>query len=94
MRLAIEYGSATPTRNENDGWIMSCSEQPAHSHVGLVDRPECPEPVAREGVRHARESQHLGHHQQHDEAAIGVERDVSGRGLRQRYLRFGYWAEF
>src|SRR5215471_11593023 len=31
MRLAIEYGNAAPTRNENDGWIMSCSEQPAHS---------------------------------------------------------------
>ena len=27
-RLAIEKGSATPTMNENDGWIMSCREQP------------------------------------------------------------------
>ena len=31
IRLAIEYGSATPTRNEKPGWIVSCSEQPAHS---------------------------------------------------------------
>ena len=30
-RRAIEYGSATPTRNEKDGWIVSCREQPAHS---------------------------------------------------------------
>src|SRR5687767_14882949 len=30
-RLAIEKGSATPTRNENDGWMRSCSEQPTHS---------------------------------------------------------------
>ena len=30
-RLASENGSATPTRNENDGWIRSCSEQPTHS---------------------------------------------------------------
>ena len=29
-RLAIEYGNATPTRNENDGWIRSCNEQPTH----------------------------------------------------------------
>ena len=28
---AIENGRATPTRNENDGWIRSCSEQPSHS---------------------------------------------------------------
>src|SRR6187399_1793372 len=27
----MENGSATPTRNENDGWIRSCSEQPPHS---------------------------------------------------------------
>src|SRR5580704_15540608 len=31
IRLAIEYGSATPTKNENPGWIVSCSEQPTHS---------------------------------------------------------------
>ena len=31
MRAAIEYGSATPTRNENPGWMVSCSEHPAHS---------------------------------------------------------------
>ena len=30
-RLASENGSATPTRNENDGWIMSWSTQPIHS---------------------------------------------------------------
>ena len=30
-RLAIENGRATPTRNENDGWMRSCSEQPVHS---------------------------------------------------------------
>ena len=30
-RLASENGSATPTRNENDGWIMSWSTQPTHS---------------------------------------------------------------
>ena len=29
--LAIENTSAVPTRNENDGWIMSCSTQPVHS---------------------------------------------------------------
>ncbi len=28
-RLAIEYGTATPTMNENDGWMRSCREQPA-----------------------------------------------------------------
>ena len=26
-RLAIENGRATPTKNENDGWIRSWSEQ-------------------------------------------------------------------
>ena len=31
IRPASENGSATPTRNENDGWIRSCSEQPTHS---------------------------------------------------------------
>ena len=30
-RPASENGKATPTRNENDGWIRSCSEQPTHS---------------------------------------------------------------
>src|SRR5687768_1110151 len=30
-RLTIEYGNATPTRKEKEGWIKSCSEQPAHS---------------------------------------------------------------
>src|ERR1035438_1507221 len=30
-RLARENGSATPTRNENEGWIRSCSEHPIHS---------------------------------------------------------------
>ena len=30
-RLAIEYGSATPTRKEKEGWIMSCSEQPTQA---------------------------------------------------------------
>src|SRR5580693_7659548 len=30
-RLLMEYGSATPTRKEKDGWIMSCREQPNHS---------------------------------------------------------------
>ena len=30
-RLASEKGRATPTRNENDGWMKSCSEAPTHS---------------------------------------------------------------
>ncbi len=30
-RRAREKGKATPTRNEKEGWIKSCREQPAHS---------------------------------------------------------------
>ncbi len=30
-RRASEKGSATPTRNENEGWIRSCSEHPIHA---------------------------------------------------------------
>src|SRR5438046_990356 len=36
-RLAIEKGSAAPTRNENDGWIRSCSEQPVHSTCDVLN---------------------------------------------------------
>ena len=31
VRLAIEYGKATPTKKENPGWMVSWSEQPTHS---------------------------------------------------------------
>jgi hypothetical protein len=31
LRDANENTIATPTRNENDGWIRSCSEHPTHS---------------------------------------------------------------
>jgi hypothetical protein len=33
QHLFGEYGSATPSRNEKDGWIMSCSGLPAQSRL-------------------------------------------------------------
>ena len=50
--------------------------------VRLVVSQEAPEPVAREGLRDARELQHLGHHEQHDEAAVRIHRNVAWNGLR------------
>src|SRR4051812_20082152 len=37
LRLAIENGSAAPTRNENAGWIKSCSEHPCHSTCSVLN---------------------------------------------------------
>ena len=51
-------------------------------HVRLVVAQETPEPVAGKGVRHARQLQHFGHHQQHHQAAVGVHGDVAGDRLR------------
>ena len=40
-RLAMEKGSATPTRKLNDGWIRSCSEQPVHITCSVCERSHC-----------------------------------------------------
>ena len=81
IRLAIEYGNATPTRNENDGWIMSCSEQPAHSTWRLVVGQKRPDPIAGECFCDAGKLQHLRHHEDHDEAAVRVDSDIALDGL-------------
>ena len=49
--------------------------------VGLLLREECPERIAGQGIGDAPQVQHLGHHQQHYEAAIGIDRtDARERG--------------
>src|SRR5438445_666286 len=43
------------------------------------------EPIAGIGLCHARKLQHLGHHQDHDEATIGIHSDIARRrSLRNR----------
>src|SRR5579872_4212694 len=36
FRLAMENGSAAPTRKEKAGWIRSCSEHPCHSTCSVL----------------------------------------------------------
>ena len=45
--------------------------------VRLVIGQEAPEAAAGEVAAHTRELHHLGHHQQHDEAAIGIHRQIT-----------------
>ena len=77
---AIENGKATPTRNENDGWIMSWTEQPAPLDVRLVERQGLPGRAARERPGDPGQFQDLGHHQEHDGPPVGVDRGDPGRG--------------
>ena len=80
-RLASENGRAAPTRNENDGWMRSCSEQPAHAAcVWWNARNSQKERVADRDAGHRGQFQDLRHHQEHDQSAIGVERGHAAGG--------------
>ena len=59
--------------------MRSCSERPP-TRRGSGDRRGRRQPVAGIGGRDLRQSQHLGHHQEHHEAAVGVDGDVAHRG--------------
>ena len=65
-------GQATPTRNENHGWIVSWTRSQSTPR-GIGDgkeRPRC----HTQDPRQPGKTEHLGHHQEHHEPAIGVDR--------------------
>ena len=70
LREAAENGRATPTRNENEGWMRSCSERADPGHVALVMAEERPEGRTGARVRHRAGAERLGQEQQHDEATV------------------------
>ena len=45
--------------------------------VGLLAGQEMPEPAVRAGVRDSPKLQHFTHHQQHDQAPVGIQRRQS-----------------
>ena len=68
---------------------MSCSEQPNHSSVGLVEGKDFPEGTVVVVRRNFSELQHLAHHQQHHQAAIGIYRQIANRGTDGRTVVVG-----
>ena len=87
-RLAIENGSAAPTRNENAGWIRSWSEQPCHGTCSVLKATSAQKRLVGEGVVQRPQPHRLGEHEEHDEPAERVDGDEAGRGRGGQRRRF------
>jgi hypothetical protein len=51
--------------------------------LAMVIAEDGPKPVARISRGNARQFQHLGHHEKHNEATVDVDRDIAMRNLRK-----------
>ena len=70
----MENGSAAPTRKEKAGWMRSWSEQPCHSTCSVLKATTRQNQLFGKRLVHGPQPHRLGEHEEHDEAAEGVDR--------------------
>ena len=78
FRLAIENGSAAPTRKENAGWIRSCSEHPCQSTCSVLKAIKRQNALFGKALCHFGQTHRFPQHQDHHQPAECIQRDQPG----------------
>ena len=88
MAAADGVGKSDPHEKGEGGLNEIVQAEPGPFDVGLVEGEDAPEEAVGIGSGDRGEAQDLGHHEQHDEAAVGVDGYVARRLLRLGLRRF------